>query len=142
MNKDKQYMDDKSLKENNGGFQMPENYLQDFESNMLSKIEEEYSQEKSKVISLRPILMTLVPVAAILVLAYFLFINNSNQTEKEIFTSELSWDEYASFDENWIAEELSDLDQEQESDLDTEIDFLLEDGITTNEIIEIYKETP
>lgn len=142
MNKDKQYMDDKSLKENNGGFQMPENYLQDFESNMLSKIEEEYSQEKSKVISLKPILMTLVPVAAILVLAYFLFINNSNQTEKEIFTSELSWDEYASFDENWIAEELSDLDQEQESDLDTEIDFLLEDGITTNEIIEIYKETP
>lgn len=142
MNKDKQYMDDKSLKENNGGFQMPENYLQDFESNMLSKIEEEYSQEKSKVISLRPILMTLVPVAAILVLAYFLFINNSNQTEKEIFTSELSWDEYASFDENWIAEELSDLDKEQESDLDTEIDFLLEDGITTNEIIEIYKETP
>lgn len=142
MNNDKQYMDDKSLKENNGGFQMPENYLQDFESNMLSKIEEEYSQEKSKVISLRPILMTLVPVAAILVLAYFLFINNSNQTEKEIFTSELSWDEYASFDENWIAEELSDLDQEQESDLDTEIDFLLEDGITTNEIIEIYKETP
>jgi len=133
---------DKILKENQSGFQMPDNYLNDFELRMLSRIEEESVIKKGRVIRFKSVLLSLIPAAAVLILGYFLLINNSTQTDTEIITNELSWDEYASFDETWIADELSELDQDQESDLDAEIDFLLEEGITTNEIIEIYQETP
>jgi hypothetical protein len=142
MNKDKLHIDDKSLKDDKGGFQLPQDYLQNFESKMLSKIEEEIIKEKTYAIQLKPILMALIPTAAILVLAYFLFIENSNQTENDIINSELSWDEYASFDESWILIELEEFEDESDADLDAEIDFLIAEGVTTSEIIEIYSEQP
>lgn len=142
MNKDKLHIDDKSLKDDKGGFQLPKDYLQDFESKMLSKIEEETTKEETNIIQLKPVLLALIPFAAILVLAYFLFIKDSNQTENDIFNSELSWDEYASFDESWILSELEEFEDESDTDLDAEIDFLIAEGVTTNEIIEIYKEIP
>lgn len=134
-------INEKSLKENKSGFLIPENYLNDFESKILSKIGEEPKQEKAKVIGLKSVLVTMLPVAAILVLGYFLFVQNSGQNDNDLVTNELSWDEYASFDESWIVNELSELKDEQDSDLDLEIEFLIEEGVTTNEIIEYYKET-
>jgi len=135
-------MEDKSLKENRGGFRIPDHFLNDFESDILNKIKAESRQDKGKLIRLKPVLMTLLPAAAVLILGYFLLIENDRQSQPDTIVAELSWDDYASFDETWIAEELSNLEDNQESDFDAEINFLLEDGITTNEIIEIYKETP
>lgn len=135
-------IDDKSLNENKGGFQMPENYLKDFGSKMLHKIEEEPIQNKHKLFRLNSVYMALVPIAAVLILGFFLFVNNSNDTDYDLFNSELSWDEYASFDESWIVDELMIFEDEPISNYDMEVDFLIDEGITTNEIIEVFKELP
>jgi len=142
MNKHNVNIEDKSLKENKGGFQMPDNYFEDFESVIMEKIEEEPGKKNRKVIGLKPALMALLPVAAVLVLGYFLFVNNSGQTENDIFTNELSWDKYASFDETWIVSELAIFEEEAITDMDDEIEFLINEGVTTSEIIEVYKELP
>lgn len=134
--------EEKSLKENKGGFQMPENYLDNFETAMLKKVEEGEKRKKGITIGLKPALIALAPIAAVLILGYFLFINDSGQIENDIFTNELSWDEYAGFDETWIINELAGFEEEATTDLDDEIDFLINEGVTTHEIIEVYKELP
>lgn len=135
-------INNKSLKDKQGGFKMPENYLKDFELKILKEIEDEPSLKKGRLIGFKSVLVALGPIAAILVLGYFLFINNSSEIEYDILSNELSWDEYAGFDESLIINELAVLDEESVSDLDNEIDFLINEGVTNNEIIEIYKELP
>jgi len=141
MKLDGKYTDNESLKESKGGFRMPENYLADFETHMMQKVKETPVEKKAKLIGLKSILMAALPIAAMLVLGYFLLFNPLSTNENDLIESELSWDEYASFDEDWIAEELAVLD-DQDTELDTEINYLLDEGITNNEIIEAYNEIP
>jgi hypothetical protein len=141
MKLDGKYTDNESLKENNGGFRMPENYLADFESRMLQAVKQTPVKKEAKLIGLKSILMAALPIAAMLVLGYFLLFNPLSTNQNDIIESELSWDEYASFDEDWITEELAVLD-DQDIYLETEINYLLDEGVTNNEIIEVYNEIP
>lgn len=141
MKLDRKYTDNERLKESKGGFRMPENYLADFENRMMQKVRKTPTEKKAKRIGLKSILLAAMPIAAMLVLGYFLFLNPLSNNENDLVESELSWDEYASFDEEWITEELAVLDENQ-TDLNTEINYLLDEGITNNEILEAYNEIP
>ncbi len=141
MEKDKKYIKDNSLKERKGGFQIPENYMDDFESHILQKLGDLNEVPKSGIINLKTILLASIPIAAMLVLGYFLFLNSSIKKDNNLIESELRWDEYASFEEDWITEELAVV-EDQETDMDLEINYLLEEGVTNIEIIEAYNEIP
>lgn len=129
------------LKENRGGFQIPQNYLEDFDNRLMQKISIDARPKKTKVISYKKWAAILFPFAAILLLGYLL-IDQTSKSGSEYMYSEISWDEYAGFDETWITEELASLDFEDESQMDAEINFLLDDGITTSEILDVYRQEP
>jgi hypothetical protein len=135
-------LNNKAIKKNRGGFRVPENYLDIFDSYMLKKIEEDLIPEKTVGFSLKKTLWALIPLAAILVLGYFIFVNTTHQNENNSSSSELSWDEHAGFEETWIINELADLEQESDtlSDLNVQIDYLIDEGVTSNEIWEVYEE--
>jgi hypothetical protein len=130
------------LKNQKGGFKMPENYLSDFEDKMMNEISDSEKEKKSNIVQLKPILISVLSSAAILMLAYFLFFNTSSTLDSETQNIELNWDEYASFDESWIKEELASLEIEEESEFDPDIDYLLSQGVTNAEIIESYEFLP
>jgi hypothetical protein len=139
----------KDLKENRGGFQIPENYLDGFNSEIMKKIqkfdepESKMSSESRKIVRFQQALKILLPLAAILLMSYFLFYDNANLNDGDVLSNEMSWDEFAIFDESWIVSELSDIETESDTTAyDSEIDFLLADGVTTSEIIEVYNELP
>lgn len=147
-----QHIDQSSLKENKGGFKMPENYLDNFEATILNKISEEELVEKEIVkIDFKKWLYLSIPVAAALIIGLFVIFGETNIDDDAVILeeNELMWDQYAMFDESWIVDELAELSlsenqttNEEDEWMEEDIDFLLAQGITELEIINEIKELP
>lgn len=135
-------MNQSELKKNAGGFQMPADFLDHFEEDILHKIQQENKPKKS-----RPILKTTwmaigLSIAASLLVGMFFMARQENSSSLQEF-SELDWDQYASFEESWIVQELSESDTELViEDYEIDVDMLMYAGVTNDEIMEVYKELP
>ena len=145
MNKENISFWQNDLKKKSGGFSMPPSYFDDFDEQLMDVISNQNSDNQTKEIKVfYNWLYAAVAVAAILTISVFLFSpNHSNNFDAllQAETAAVDIDQFAVFEESWIIEELenSDLIDEDTETLD-EIDFLLIDGITTNEIMEIIAE--
>ncbi|NPD45204.1 hypothetical protein [Lentimicrobium sp. S6] len=135
-------MNQSELKNNTGGFKMPVGFLAHFEEEILQKIHEEVKPKKY-----RPIIRTTwmaigLSIAASLIIGMFFIARQENSSSLQEF-SELDWDQYASFEESWIVQELSTTDvvvTDDEYALD--INMLMYAGITNDEILEAFQELP
>lgn len=128
---------DQDLKKKTGGFEVPANYFEDVEDEILNKIKAIPVTNKSKTIPLKSWMVYGMTIAASILILIFVWQNNGDFTSLDSWT-ELEWDQMAVFEESWILEELGD-DVEDESY--EEIDFLLAQGVTNDEILEVFKET-
>lgn len=130
-----------NLKANSSGFVVPSPYFDSLEDRIMNKVEKLKTPENKKNTNWNNWLFIGVSVAALLLLSVFIFtpeksISFNGFLQQE--TSVLEWDQYAMFEESWIVEELEqeftiqdDLVYQEE-----DIDFLIDEGITNNEIIE------
>lgn len=128
---------DQDLKKNAGGFQVPGNYFNNVEADILTKINTIPKASKNKVISLKSWVIYGLSIAASMMIFLLVWQNHENSTSFSDWT-ELEWDQVAIFEESWILEELGD---EVEDISYEEIDFLLAQGVTNEEILEVFMET-
>jgi hypothetical protein len=129
------------IKANNGGFQVPENYFETFEDKLFQRLDlQAPSAPEKKIIPLRSWLFGGAAVAAILLVSLML-INPQTDTMIPSTTesTELNWDQFASFDESLIVQELAS-DEGETDDLAAEIDVLLEDGLSGDDLMEVLAE--
>jgi len=135
-------MNQSELKNNAGGFRMPVDFLDNFESDILQKIHEKDVPKK-----LRPIIRARwmaigLSIAASLLLGMFFMARQENSSSLQEF-SELDWDLYAGFEESWIVQELSTTDElVSEDEYAMDINMLMYAGITNDEIMEAFQELP
>jgi len=130
---------DTDFKKNQSGFKSPEGFLEGFEDRMMQSILNEEKPPLKKTIALRSWLLYGASVAASIVLGLTIW-NFANQGDTEYQFSEMDWDQVALFDESWILEELN-IDDENLEESYEEIDFLLAQGVTNDEILAVFAET-
>lgn len=130
-----------NLKANSSGFVVPSPYFDSLEDRIMNKVEKLKTPENKKNTNLNNWLFIGVSVAALLLLSVFVFtpeksISFNGFLQQE--TSVLEWDQYAMFEESWIVEELEQEFTIQDDMVyqEDDIDFLIDEGITNNEIIE------
>jgi len=126
------------FRRNNAGFKTPDSFLEDFEDKMMHAISVETQKTSTSIIPIRSWLTYAVSAAAIIVLGLFVWTGRQSDQSLDQF-SELDWDQVALFDESWILEELN-LEEAIEETYDEEIDYLLAQGVTNEEILEVYQE--
>lgn len=127
------------FKKNQGGFKTPDTFLEGFEDRMMKTISRNELPRSKKIIPLRSWLLYAASVAASIILGLYLWnLTSSSNTEYQF--SELEWDQAALFEDSWILEELN-LDEDSELASYEEIDFLLAQGVTNDEILEAFQET-
>lgn len=132
---------DPNLKNNQGGFGVPENYFENFDDKLMQKIQNSSkTPNKSNKRNIYRWVSIGLSAAAILTIAFF-NTKPQNQTVPATEATELSWDQYASFDESWILQELAETDDETD-ELSTEIDILMDYGVTGDEVIEAISQMP
>lgn len=128
------------LKNNSGGFKVPTHYLENFEQDILVKIRKEIAPEKPKKANKTSWLIMGMSIAAAMIFALFFMANQENSSSLQEF-SELDWDQYATFEESWIIQELKSTDETVE-EYEMDIDMLMYAGITNDEIMEAFTEFP
>lgn len=135
-------MNQSELKNNAGGFRMPVDFLDRFEEDILQKIQEEDKPKKSTRIFKTTWMVIGLSIAASLLIGMFFIARQENTQSLQEF-SELEWDQYASFEESWIVQELSDSETEIViEDYEIDVDMLMYAGVTNDEIMEVYRELP
>lgn len=135
-------MNQSELKNNAGGFRMPVDFLDRFEEDILQIIQEEDKPKKSTRIFKTTWMVIGLSIAASLLIGMFFIARQENTQSLQEF-SELEWDQYASFEESWIVQELSDSETEIViEDYEIDVDMLMYAGVTNDEIIEVYRELP
>lgn len=132
-------IEDLDFKKNQSGFKSPEGFLDGFEDRMMQSILKEENARSKKTIPLKSWFLYGATVAASIVLGFAIW-NFVDQSNTEYQFSEIEWDQVASFDESWILEELM-VDDESLEDSYEEIDFLIAQGVTNDEILEVFEET-
>lgn len=135
-------MNESELKNNAGGFRMPVDFLDNFESDILQKIQEEGKPKKSRPIFRSTWMAIGLSIAASLLIGMFFIARQENSKSLQEF-SELDWDQYAGFEESWIVQELSTTNEvATEDEYAMDINMLMYAGITNDEIMEAFQELP
>ncbi|OYT16892.1 MAG: hypothetical protein B7C24_05490 [Bacteroidetes bacterium 4572_77] len=132
---------EKDLKNKSGGFSTPASYFDNLEEKLMERTKQKASPTKSTTIVFNKWIFAGFAIAAMLLVSLIVFKpSNSTITPMNIQEASLvELDQLASFEEEWIFEELQD-DNSEENNMD-EIDFLIDEGITSEEIIDAF-ETP
>jgi len=126
------------MKDSSSGFQVPESYFSDLESAILSKTIDTEKKSKTPVFTMNNwVLMTTATAAALMIAFFFLYPKGEYLPSELAYESEI--EQYAYFEEDWIAQEYVEASTNEENIIyDAEIDFLIEDGVTNEEILDIY----
>lgn len=128
------------LKNKSGGFVIPESYLENLDSLILDKISDDKVIRLKKTSIINHWFIAGISIAASLIIAFFVFTNQEKNQIDYMMASEIEWDQYASFEESWILQELDSISSEQGVDYEDDIDFLLAEGITNDEILDVFQE--
>jgi len=123
------------LKNNHGGFIMPEDYLEGFETDIIQKIEE--SKKRDRMVERVNWFYMSLTAAALLLISLFILPPQDLTDTPVLSVDELNWDQLTSTDETWMIENMASNDVSQNTDLTVEIDFLLDNGVSNEEIIEM-----
>lgn len=129
---------DQELKKDDGGFKMPDSYMDGLDAAILGRISE-LDIPKSKSISIKHWMIISSSIAAAIVIAIFLLIppDSSEFDNIQIGATELDWDQYAVFEESWIMEELQNTDVANDVLDNDDVDYLLDiESLTCDEIID------
>jgi hypothetical protein len=126
---------EQKLKNNHGGFIMPEDYLEGFETDIIQKIEE--SKKRDRMVERVNWFYMSLTAAALLLISLFILPPQDLTDTPVLSVDELNWDQLTSTDETWMIENMASNDVSQNTDLTVEIDFLLDNGVSNEEIIEM-----
>jgi len=126
---------EQKLKNNHDGFIMPEDYLEGFETDIIQKIEE--SKKRVRMIERVNWFYMSLTAAALLLISLFILPPQDLTDTPVLSVDELNWDQLTSTDETWMIENMASNDVSQITDLTVEIDFLLDNGVSNEEIIEM-----
>ncbi len=133
-----------NLKDHSDGFVVPSAYFDDMEDRIMSKISMDKAPENKKITHWNNWLFIGASVAALLLLSVFIFtpekyIKFDGLLQQEV--SVVEWDQYAVFEESWIVEELEqNLSLPDDLVYQEDIDFLMDEDITNDEIIAAINE--
>ncbi len=125
------------LKNSSTGFQTPEGYFDHLENEILNKTILSAEVPTRKIFSLNTWVTVGIASAAALIIAFVLLLPHSDNMPMELaYDYEM---EYAYEEDDWIAQELGEFDiDDLDSFVKEEIGFLLEDGVTSDEILAAY----
>jgi len=120
-----------------GAFKVPESYFDDLEKRILSNTVYAERNTLSHSIPIWSQISYSVVSVAVLLVAFFLLTPNTNtkQDGMDFITEELL---YTSYDDAWIAQEMKFDEDYDGSEMNDHISFLLAEGVTNTEILEIY----
>ena len=126
------------MKDSSSGFKVPGSYFNNLENSILSKTSQIDNNSNTKLIQMNKwIMMSMATAAALIIAFFFLYPKGEYLPSEMAYENEI--EQYAFYDEDWIAQELAELSTGQEDIAsDAEIDFLLADGVTNDEILDIY----
>ncbi len=133
-----------NLKDHSDGFVVPSAYFDDMEDRIMSKISMDKASKNEKITHWNNWLFIGASVAALLLLSVFVFtpekyIKFDGLLQQEV--SVVEWDQYAVFEESWIVEELEqNLSLPDDLVYQEDIDFLMDEDITNDEIIAAINE--
>ncbi|NOR87426.1 MAG: hypothetical protein GQ527_07440 [Bacteroidales bacterium] len=129
---------EEEFKKNSGGFKMPDNYLDDLDGKILSKISSEKVAAPSRIVHLKRWGIIGLSIAASILFAVFVLLpdDSNNGAIMQYSETELEWDQYALFEESWIVEELGFVDNGSDVEINEEIDFLVEEDYISDHIID------
>jgi len=126
------------------GFKVPESYFEDLETQILSKTIQKIEQVPQLPVSIWMKSSYAVISAAVILIA-FMLMKPDAAMDIEGFAYQPSIDLYSDYDEMWIAQEVNlsgddqgDMGAKGESEINEQIDSLLDDGVTNTEILDIY----
>jgi len=126
------------MKGSSSGFQVPESYFSDMENSILGKTIEPEKKSKTPVFTMNSWVLMTMATAAVLMIAFFFMYPKGEYLPLEL-AYENEMEQYAYFEEEWIAQEYAEVSRSQDAiAYDAEIDFLIEDGVTNDEILDIY----
>ncbi len=137
-NEFKNIIDNTEVKKNNAGFSLPNQYFQEFEDSLMVQIQNKSNKpEQHRQKSAKRIMRIITwSAAAIITIGAFVFVQNEKLVSEEPEVSEEFWEHYSSLDDTWVLEELEKISTKEDDIIDLEgIDFLINEGITNDEII-------
>ena len=137
-NEFKKIIDHTEVKKNNAGFSLPSQYFQEFEDSLMIQIENKSNKDiQHRQKSAKRIMRIITwSAAAIITIGAFVFVQNGNWVSEEPEVSDEFWENYTSLDETWVLEELEKISIKEDDIIDLDgIDFLINEGITNDEII-------
>lgn len=128
----------KELENDKSGFQTPKAYFDDLENDILSKTVNSKSTSRPRIFHFNSLLSIGLSTAAAIIIALVLWYPNEElPTFDHDYLDDL--EQYAYFEEDWIAEEVQNLEiDEEDLIMNNEIENLLSDGVTSDEILDIY----
>jgi len=116
-------------------YKVPESYFDDMEIQILSKTIHGTRQHTPRVVSLWMKSSYAMVSAAVILIAFMLMKPEANMIS-EGFAYQSSVELYSDYDELWLSQEI-DLSPE-DSEIDEQLNSLLDDGVTNTEILDIY----
>ena len=118
-------------------FKVPESYFDDLEKQILSNTVYTEQNPLSHSIQLWSQISYSVVSIAVLLVAFFLLTPNTytKLDSMDFIAEELL---YTSYDDAWIAQEMMFDDDSDGNDISDHISFLLAEGVTNTEILEVY----
>jgi len=127
------------LKDSSDTFKTPELYFDDLENKILNKTILAKKAPKTKISLLYTWLTIGLASAAALIIAFIMLFTQNNNTPVE-FSFEDDIEQFAYFGDEWIDQELADLPigEDDDSFIIEDIDYLIEDGVTNDEILAFY----
>ena len=127
------------LKNSSATFKTPELYFDDLENKILNKTILAKKAPKTKISLLNTWLRIGVATAAAFIIAFIMFFTQNNNAPVEL-SFEDDIEQFAYFGDEWIDQELADFPIEENDDsfIIEDIDYLIEDGVTNDEILAFY----
>ncbi len=125
-------------KSRSAGFKVPESYFENLEKDILAKTILSTDSTTTKLVILNTWIKVGIASAAALIIAFVLLFPHSNSLPMEL-AYENDLEQYAYYEEDWIAQEIDKLEFDDiDSFMEEEINSLIADGVTSNEILDIY----
>jgi len=125
------------LKKSTSSFHVPESYFNDLETQILQKTSGAAKKSSGKITSMNSWLAMSISTAAALIIGFILLFPSNRMKDSDLtFFDDL--DQYAGYSDMWIAEEVKQAELDVDDTSLGEIDALLADGVTNEEIINEY----
>lgn len=129
---------EKNLKNSSAAFKTPALYFDDLENDILNKTILAKKAPRANLSLMNTWLTIGFASAAALIIAFILLFPQNNNAPLE-FSFEDEMEQFAYYGDEWIDQELAEMPiEDDDSFIDENIDYLMEDGVTNDEILAFY----